>query len=223
MRQIDIELGRADVRWGAALSFLQAGFLLEAPPGLSARAFMAEVLGFPAAYIEGSVSTVFLNDQPVDDIDAARVGEGSRLALSAAMPGLVGAVMRRRSPYASFREAISHHGDPSAGAAGAEGAAGSGAAAGPEVGAAPPPGSQALPAAARRAEVPVRVKLFNAVMVDRGPSVLARGIILEGRAAAEALELFGPAAAAAAADAAAPGPAAARAELLSLRLREAAP
>jgi hypothetical protein len=44
----------------------------------------------------------------VDDIDAAAVKEGSTLALSSAMPGLVGATMRRQGFYASFRGTITH-------------------------------------------------------------------------------------------------------------------
>jgi hypothetical protein len=139
----------------AALSLLQAGAGLRCRVGLSARVFMREVLGLDDAYIEGTVSTVFLDSEPVDDIDAAMVRDGSRLALSAAMPGLVGAVMRRNSPYASFREGISH---------GREAAS---------------------PTDAAGEEGFVIVKLFNSVMRDRGPALLARGVLAPGAAAAE--------------------------------------
>ncbi|MDA8409499.1 MAG: hypothetical protein M0001_03805 [Treponema sp.] len=185
MQTIDISMPRADVRWGAALGLLQAGFSLRAPAGMSARAFMREVLGFPDAYIEGAVSTVFIDDSPVDDIDAARLVEGSRIALSAAMPGLVGAVMRRHSPYAALRESISYReGEGGAGGGGGrvvgnDRAAGEGRGGGGGGGAAPAP------------EVRVGVKLFNSVMVDRGPEVLARGIYLEGQRAVEALRDLG--------------------------------
>jgi len=161
MRTIQIELPRADLRWGAALGLLQAGFSMRARAGISARAFMRETLGFPDAYIEGAVSTVFIDDSPVDDIDAARLAEGSRIALSAAMPGLVGAVMRRHSPYAALRESISYR-ERTGGAD--EG---------------------------RLPEIRVGVKLFNSVMVDRGPEVLARGIHLGGEKAIEALRWLG--------------------------------
>jgi hypothetical protein len=57
--------------------------------------------------------------------------------------------MRRNSPYASFREAISH-----AGHAGLE-------------------------AASSQKQCIVRVKLFNAVMREHSPGLLAKGIMLE--------------------------------------------
>jgi hypothetical protein len=42
------------------------------------------------------VSTVCLDGHPVDDLDACLLGDGSRLALSGALPGLAGACLRRR-------------------------------------------------------------------------------------------------------------------------------
>ena len=50
-----------------------------------------------------------LDGKPVDDIGAALVQDGSTLALSAAMPGLVGATLRRGGAYSSFRSAITYH------------------------------------------------------------------------------------------------------------------
>ncbi len=107
MKTVDARLDAGDPAWDRLMGLLQAGFAVDSPAGLSLRDFMRRTLRFPDDYIEGSVSTVFLDSKPVDDIDAAGVAEGSLVALSAAMPGLVGAVMRRNSPYASFREAIS--------------------------------------------------------------------------------------------------------------------
>lgn len=159
MQKIEVTIPRADVRWGAALGLLQAGFFMLAREGMSAREFMRDILAFPDPYIEGVVSTVFLDDSPVDDIDATRLAEGSRIALSAAMPGLVGAVMRRNSPYAALRESISYKKD----------------------------GAAAMSAVERPPEIRVGVKLFNSVMRDRGPELLARGIYLRGEAAEEAL------------------------------------
>lgn len=141
----------------AAAAF-QAGVWVLARPGESLRDFMAASLGFPASYIEGSVSTVFLDASPVDDIDAAIVRPGCLVALSGAMPGLVGAVMRRRSPYASFRKAISHSGE--SGAVGGR--------------------------AGREGSCLVRLKLFNAVLRDMGGLVIERGAWLESAEAGQA-------------------------------------
>lgn len=149
-------MGQAPGPSEAAAASFQAGVWVLARPGESLRDFMAESLGFPASYIEGSVSTVFLDASPVDDIDAAVVRPGCLVALSGAMPGLVGAVMRRRSPYASFRKAISHAGESVTEAAGAESLTG-----GPE--------EACL----------VRLKLFNAVLRDMGRMVIERGVWIE--------------------------------------------
>lgn len=161
--------GHAPGHYEAAAAAFQAGVWVAARPGESLRDFMAASLGFPAAYIEGSVSTVFLDASPVDDIDAAVVRPGCLIALSGAMPGLVGAVMRRRSPYASFRKAISHSGGADAPfnrPAGEEAAAGD-AARGDRV-----PGGREEPCL-------VRLKLFNAVLRDMGGIVLERGAWIE--------------------------------------------
>ncbi len=128
---------------------VQEGFALYGLEGQSLRDFMRGPLGMSDAYIEGAVSTVFLDYKPVDDLDGAVISPDCLVSLSAAMPGLVGAVMRRNSPYASFREAISH-GRPT---------------------------GQDAAAGCRRCIV--RVKLFNAVMREHGPLILARGILLE--------------------------------------------
>jgi hypothetical protein len=59
-------------------------------------------------YVGGRIKTVLLNGRPVDDLGSAMVDDGSTLALSAAMPGLVGATMRRDGLLAPFRNTIAH-------------------------------------------------------------------------------------------------------------------
>lgn len=72
----------------------------------SVEAFLCDRLQVDPAYVDERISTIFLDGQPVDDIKTAVIRDGSVLALSGAMPGLVGAVMRRGSFYASFRDSI---------------------------------------------------------------------------------------------------------------------
>ncbi|HOX33296.1 MAG TPA: hypothetical protein PLB91_13285 [Spirochaetales bacterium] len=172
-RPLTIELADGDPAWGRADALLQAGFLLETRPGASAREFMREAIGLEEDYIEGVVSTVFIDAEPVDDIDAATLRPDSLIALSAAMPGLAGAVMRRKSPYASFREAISYAARAGAGPR-EEAASGAGMRAGGSSSDARTAGTTAL----------VRVKLFNSVMRDRGRATLARGVLAEPGSAA---------------------------------------
>ncbi len=87
---------------------LQAGFYLRGHIGLSIGAFLRESLHLSDRYIEERINTVFLDNKPVDDLEAAMIAEDSTLALSSAMPGLVGATMRRKGFYASFRSSITH-------------------------------------------------------------------------------------------------------------------
>lgn len=86
--------------------FLQSGFQFGALVGCSIRELLCEQLGLDEEYVSNRITTIFLDGKPVDDIDAAVVGDGSVLSLSAAMPGLVGAAMRRGGQYAFLRNAI---------------------------------------------------------------------------------------------------------------------
>jgi hypothetical protein len=87
---------------------LQRGFLVQAHTGCSISSLLSEQFGFSRDFVAKRVTTVLLDGKPVDDIESALVTEKSRLALSAAMPGLVGAVLRKESAYASFRRSITH-------------------------------------------------------------------------------------------------------------------
>jgi len=54
------------------------------------------------------IQTIFLDGKAVDEIDAAVIRDGSTIALSGALPGLVGATLRRGGTYASLRSSITH-------------------------------------------------------------------------------------------------------------------
>jgi hypothetical protein len=88
----------------------QQGFLVRVPGPGSIRTILCQYLGLGPDYLEGRIQTIFLNGKPVDEVDAALVGNGDTLALSAAMPGLVGATMRKGGYFAGLRANISHRG-----------------------------------------------------------------------------------------------------------------
>jgi len=89
--------------------FLQSGFVLaDVEVGCSLKAFLTGQLGMTPEFIRECISTIFLDGKPVDDLDTATVHDGSRLALSSAMPGLVGATMRRGGVLASLRSSITY-------------------------------------------------------------------------------------------------------------------
>jgi hypothetical protein len=86
---------------------LQKGFYVEIITGHLMH-LLCRICGLDPAALNASIQTLFLNGRPVDDITTATVQDGDCLALSAAMPGLVGATMRSGGVLASFRHSISH-------------------------------------------------------------------------------------------------------------------
>jgi hypothetical protein len=92
-------------------SLFEKGVVLTATTGCTLREFLCGQLGIDDDYLDQRVQTLFLDARPVDDVDAAMVRDGATLALSAAMPGLLGATMRKGGRYAAFREDISQHAD----------------------------------------------------------------------------------------------------------------
>ncbi len=125
---------------------LQKGVTVPATVGCTLKSLLCEQLAIPADYVTDRITTIFLDNRPVDDLENTIIQEGSRLTLSAAMPGLVGATMRRGGFYAALRQGISHVADSGA----AVGTSGT-----------------------------IRMKLFNLLLAELGPIVLARGLILE--------------------------------------------
>jgi hypothetical protein len=89
-------------------SLLQEGFLVEAEPGCTIKALLCEQFMVSPEYLEARVQTVFLDGKPLDDVDRTTIPAGATLALSAAMPGLVGATLRRRGYYAPMRSEITY-------------------------------------------------------------------------------------------------------------------
>lgn len=87
---------------------LARGVRIDAASGSSVQDVMLNELGLDEGYVEQRIQTVFLNNKPVDRIDTALITEGATLALSSAMPGLVGATLRRAGHFSSMRSQISH-------------------------------------------------------------------------------------------------------------------
>ena len=87
---------------------LQRGFTQKIQAGCSVRSLLSDQFGLSAEYIENRIQTLFLNGKSVDDIDAAIVRDGSSLALSSAMPGVLGATLRRGGYYSRMRSQITH-------------------------------------------------------------------------------------------------------------------
>jgi hypothetical protein len=145
--------GRGGTR--AVSGLLQQGVAVVAKTGCSVLEFLIEQLGLAPDYVAGRITTVFLDGQVVDALDTATLRDGARLTLSAAMPGLVGATLRRSGVYARMRAEITRAPDRTATAAAANGI--------------------------------VHVKLFNLLIEELGPVLLARGVVVPYRDAMDAL------------------------------------
>jgi len=84
----------------------QEGVEVEVEVGCSIKQLLTEQFGIASEYIAGRITTLFLNHRAVDDAATALVKDGAVLALSGAMPGLVGATMRSGGHYAAMRGAM---------------------------------------------------------------------------------------------------------------------
>jgi len=91
------------------LKLLERGFTVNIEASLSIRELLCRHLGISEKYVDERIQTIFLNGKPVDNVNTAWVANGSKLALSAAMPGLVGATFRKGGFYAPLRDTISYN------------------------------------------------------------------------------------------------------------------
>jgi hypothetical protein len=87
---------------------LQQGVTIKCRIGCNIASFLRQEIGADIETIE-TIQSIILDGKPVDDLESAVIKDGSVLALSAAMPGLVGATLRRGGTYSSFRGAITYH------------------------------------------------------------------------------------------------------------------
>jgi hypothetical protein len=84
-------------------TLLQSGFYLEAPQGIQLGELLFTLPGFTEEYVKSRIETIFLDGLPVDELEQQLFGEELVIALSAAMPGLAGAIFRKGGVHASLR------------------------------------------------------------------------------------------------------------------------
>ncbi|MDQ7831960.1 MAG: hypothetical protein RDU30_09510 [Desulfovibrionaceae bacterium] len=90
------------------MGLLASGVGVGVPGPCGLDAFLGDILRLDPDYVQNRLRTIFVNGQPVDDIAETMLSPGDELALSVAMPGLVGICMRLDSPFKSFRGDITH-------------------------------------------------------------------------------------------------------------------
>lgn len=94
------------------LNMLSAGFSVIANSGCNINEFLNQGWGITEAYISDRIQTIFLNGKAVDDSKSATLQKGATLALSAAMPGMVGSTFRKGGFFAGLRSQITHVTNP---------------------------------------------------------------------------------------------------------------
>jgi hypothetical protein len=93
------------------LPLLQSGVRVACRPGVTLEELLVQQWGIDADYLSRRITTLFLNSRVVDSVATSVVHGGATVALSGAMPGLVGATMRRGGYYAAMRGAMSYRHD----------------------------------------------------------------------------------------------------------------
>ncbi len=109
-RQIDESLVCIEVHSSDPKRFryvLQQGFGVSIQPGCSLKVLLTDQFEIADHYIDARIKTAFLNHKPVDDYESAIINDGDTLALSTAMPGLVGATFRSGGVLSPFRSQVS--------------------------------------------------------------------------------------------------------------------
>jgi len=90
------------------LHLLQKGVKVKARIGSTVLSFLCDDLGVSPEYVDKRIQTLFLNGKAIDNPETALLKEDSTLALSAAMPGVLGATLRKGGRYARMRSEISY-------------------------------------------------------------------------------------------------------------------
>ena len=105
-RQIRLEVDADHV--SVFFGLLRSGFSADITVGCSLEHMLCNQMNIDPDYLHKRVQIVFLNYSPVDDLATTAVPDGAVICLSAAMPGLNGAMMRRGGPLSEMRRSISH-------------------------------------------------------------------------------------------------------------------
>lgn len=111
-RSIEVQLAPELLR--IFFPLFQEGVEVEVKAGCTIRELLIEQFGIAAEYIATRITTVFVNHRAVDNMDSAQIYDGAVLALSGAMPGLVGATMRSGGFYAAMRGNMTYRNEATA-------------------------------------------------------------------------------------------------------------
>ncbi len=101
-------------RLNAFYPLLQQGVWVPCRVGVTLDDLLVNQWGVDAGYVASRITTIFVDSRAVDNVATTLVAGGGVVALSGAMPGLVGATMRRGGFYAAMRGAMTYRMDAGA-------------------------------------------------------------------------------------------------------------
>lgn len=133
---------------------IEGGYWAKVSPGTSIEDYLIKDLMLDADYVERHIQTIFLNHKPVDAISSMVLSENDKLAFSAAMPGLLGATLRKSGTYSAMRKNISYHG---------------------------PNGDRKEASSMTGEKIWIFVKFFNLIVREIGGKLLKKGIWVGGK------------------------------------------
>jgi len=88
-------------------TILQSGIEMITEANITLGRFLCSCPGFSEQYLAETVQTIFLNGTALDDLQTPLNAPHPVVALSAAMPGLAGAILRKNSLHSALRTATS--------------------------------------------------------------------------------------------------------------------
>jgi len=97
--RMSVDAGKKD----QVTTLLQSGIELESKMGVPMGVFLNSLPDFDMEYLSDRVQTIFLDGNALDDLETRFTSTHHTIALSAAMPGLAGAIFRRNSLCAALR------------------------------------------------------------------------------------------------------------------------
>ena len=114
--QIELRLPESCLRFFTPL--LGEGVGIHTDFGIPLEELLCGRLGIPHDYLETRIQTIFVNGRAVDRMEQILIGRDAVIALSAAMPGLMGATLRRGGFFSAMRREISQTDAPAEGSSG---------------------------------------------------------------------------------------------------------
>jgi hypothetical protein len=111
MRYPDILISLPQKAVSGFASLLQHGIFIPIDKEIPLLSLLLSVPGFTKEYIETAIQTIFVDGVAADRFDVT-LHDGSVLAISAAMPGLAGAIFRRQGIHGVLRSQPPKHSAP---------------------------------------------------------------------------------------------------------------